>query len=189
VLNALVQNDHSSLRRPATRLPATLFFITFGLCLVELFWAYYQLPERVRAHFPYWIHLGGEGPRWIFVAISGSVPVLIAVAVLLSIRLVKREPEKFLQIPNRDYWLSLERREQTLDWIVSRIYLLGAIKFIADAIFIYAAVQANLAGTSELNPTLLLFLAAGFITAKIGLATQLLWRLRFPTNARYIGKQ
>jgi hypothetical protein len=180
VLNALVQNEPSKLRRPATRLPATLFFLTFAGCFVELFWAYYQLPQRVHAHFPSWVHLGGEGPRWVFVAISGSIPVLIAIVILISIRLVKRESEKFLQIPNRDYWLSPERREQTLDAIVSRIYLLGAIKFVADAIFIYAAVRANLAGTSELNPTLLLCLGAGFIAAKIALATQLLWRLRFP---------
>jgi hypothetical protein len=185
VLNALVQNEHSRLRRPATGLPATLFFLALAACFVELFWAYYQLPERVRAHFPSWFHLSGEGPRWIFVAISGLIPVLIALAVLISIRLVKREPERFLQIPNRDYWLSAGRREQTVDSIVARIYLLGAIKFVADAILIYAAVRANLAGTSELDPTLLFSLAAGFIMAKIALATQLLWRLRFArTSAR-----
>jgi hypothetical protein len=189
VLNTLVQNEHSKLRRPATRLPAMLFFLTLAVCFVELFWAYYQLPERVRAHLPSWFHFGAEGPRWVFVAISGSIPVLIAIAVLISIRLVKREPEKFLQIPHRDYWLAPERREQTLDSIASRIYLLGAIKFVADAIFIYAAVRANLAGTSELDPTLLLFLAAGFIMAKIALATQLLWRLRFPAGRKTVSSK
>jgi hypothetical protein len=182
VQNTLLQNEHPKLRRPATRLTATLFSLTFVACVVELFWAYYQLPERVHAHFPSWLHFGAEGSKWIFVVISGSIPVLIAIVVLISIRLVKREPDKILQIPNRDYWLSPERREQTLDSIVSRIYLLGAIKFVADAIFIYAAVRANLAGTSELNPTLLFFLAGGFIMAKIAIASELFWRLRFPNG-------
>jgi len=85
-----------------------------------------------------------------------------------------------VQIPNRDYWMSPIRRDQTLDSIVSRIYLLGAVKFAADAIFIFAAVRANLAGTSELNPRLLFFLACGFVIAKIALAAQLFWRFRFP---------
>jgi hypothetical protein len=66
--------------------------------------------------------------------------------------------------------------------IASRIYLLGAVKFVADAIFIYAAVRANLAETSELNAGLLFFLAAGFIVAKVALAAQLFWRLQFPNE-------
>ena len=180
--NTLVQNEDPKLRRPANHLTATLFFLTLAACFVELFWASYQLPERVHAHFPSWLHIGMEGPMWIFVAISGSIPALIAITALISIRLIKRQPDKFVQIPNRDYWLSPERRELTLDSIVSRIYLLGAIKFVADAVFIYAAVRANLAGTSELNPRLLFFLAGGFILAKIALAAQLFWRLRFPNE-------
>jgi len=62
------------------------------------------------------------------------------------------------------------------------IYLLGAVKFVADAIFIYAAVSANLIGTSELNARLLFFLAAGFITAKLALAAHLFWRFQFPNE-------
>jgi hypothetical protein len=184
VLNDLAPNESPKLRRPAIRLTATLFFLTFAACVAELFWAYNQLPERVHAHFPSWLHIGAEGPKWIFVAISGAVPVLIAIAALISIRLVKRQPEKFVQIPNRDYWMSPIRREQTLDLIASRIYLLGAVKFVADAIFLYAAVRANLIGTSELNAGLLFFLAAGFIMAKVALAAQLFWRFQFPNEHR-----
>ncbi|HXO97412.1 MAG TPA: hypothetical protein VN857_12565, partial [Chthoniobacterales bacterium] len=106
VLNALAPNESPKLRRPAIRLTASLFFLTFAACVAELFWAYNQLPERVHAHFPSWLHIGAEGPKWIFVAISGAFPVLIAIAALISIRLVKRQPEKFVQIPNRDYWMS-----------------------------------------------------------------------------------
>ena len=179
MLNTLVQNESPKLRRPATRLTATLFVLTLAACLVELFWAYNQLPERVHAHFSSWLHLGGEGPRWILVAICGAIPVLIAIAALISIRLVKRQPDKLVQIPNRDYWMSPIRRDRTLDLIASRIYLLGAVKFVADGVFIYAAVRANLAGTSELNSRLLLFLACGFVIAKIALAAQLFWRFQF----------
>jgi hypothetical protein len=182
VLNTLAPNESAPVRRPATRLTATLFFLTFAACVAELFWAYNQLPERVHARFPSWLHVGAEGPKWIFVTISGTIPLLIAIAALLSIRLVKRQSEKFVQIPNRDYWMSRIRREQTLDLIASRIYLLGAVKFIADAIFIYAAVQANLTGTSELNGGLLFFLAAGFVIAKLALAAQLFWRFQFPNE-------
>ena len=179
MLNTLVQNESPKLRRPATRLTATLFFLTLLACLVELFWAYNQLPDRVHAHFPSWLHLDGGGPKWIFVVICGAIPVLIAIAAMISIRLVKRQPDKLVQIPNRDYWMSPIRRDRTLDLIASRIYLLGAVKFVADGVFIYAAVRANLAGTSELNSRLLLFLACGFVIAKIALAAQLFWRFQF----------
>jgi hypothetical protein len=69
-----------------------------------------------------------------------------------------------------------------LEMIVTRIYLLGTVKFVADAIFIYAAVRADLAGTPELNPRLLFFLAAGFIIAKIAIAAQLFWRFQFQSE-------
>jgi len=118
----------------------------------------------------------------MFVAISGAIPILIAMVALISVWLVKRQPETFVQILNRDYWMSPFRRERTLDLIVSRIYLLGAVKFVADAIFIYAAVRANLTGTSELNPGLLFFLATGFIVVKVALAAQLFWRFQFPNQ-------
>ena len=121
MLNTLVQDESPKLRRPATRLTATLFSLTLLACLVELFWAYNQLPDRVHAHFPSWLHLDGGGPKWIFVVICGAIPVLIAIAALISIRLVKRQPDKVVQIPNRDYWMSPIRREQTLDLIASRI--------------------------------------------------------------------
>jgi hypothetical protein len=180
VLDALTQQEHPKLRRPAIRLTATLFVLTLALCMVELFWAYCQLPERVHAHLPSWLHFGAEGPRWIFIAISGAILVLIAVAALTSVRVLKQQPEKFVQIPNRDYWMSPLRKDQTLDSIASRIYLLGAVKFTADAIFIYVAVRSNLVGTSELDPNLLFFLAGGFLMAKIALAAQLFWRFQFP---------
>ena len=178
VINALPQNESPKLRRSAIGLTATLFGLTLAVCLVELFWAYSRLPERVHAHFPWWIHFGAEGSRWIFVAACGAIPILIALAALISIRMVKSQPEKFVQIPNRNYWMSPARREQTLDMIVSRIYLLGAVKFTADAIFIYAAVRANLAGVSELNPSLLFILGCGFVIAKVALAAQLFWRFQ-----------
>jgi hypothetical protein len=179
-LNTITQNEIPRLRRPAIRLTASLFILGLATCLVELLWAYNQLPERVHAHFPSWLHFRAEGPRWIFVAVSGAIPVLIAIAALISIHLVKSQPAQFLQIPNRNYWMSPAQRNQTLDMIVSRIYLLGAVKFVADAVFIYAAIQANLAGASELNPSLLFFLACGFILTKIVLAAQLFWRFQFP---------
>jgi hypothetical protein len=182
VLNSLATNESPPVRRPAARLTATLFFLTFAVCVVELFWAYNQLPERVHAHFPSWLHVGAEGPKWIFVTISGAIPLMIAIAAVISIRLVKRDPEKFVQVPNRNYWMSPIRREETLDMIASRIYLLGAVKFVADAIFIYVAVRANLAGTPELNAGMLFFLAAAFVVAKVALALQLFWRFQFPKS-------
>jgi hypothetical protein len=180
LLNTLVQDESPKVHRRLTRFAALLFILTLATCFVELFWAYHRLPERVHAHFPSWTHFAAEGPKWIFVLISGAIPAAIAVAALISIRLVRTRPETFVQIPNRDYWMAPERREQTLDMIVSRIYLLGAVKFVADAIFIYEAVRANQAGATELDPGLLFVLACGFILAKLALAGHLLWLFRYP---------
>jgi hypothetical protein len=181
---AVMPSQFRRLRRPAIRLTAALFVLALAFCFVELVWAYNQLPELVRAHFPSWMHFGAEGPRWVFVVVTGAIPVLIALAALISIRLLRSQPEKFVQIPNRDYWLSPARREQALDLIASRIYLLGAVKFIADAVFIYAAVRANLAGTTELDPTLLFSLACAFVIVKVALAAQLVWRFHHrPTRS------
>jgi hypothetical protein len=177
---AVMPSQFPRLRRPAVRLTAALFVLALAFCFVELVWAYNQLPEWVHAHFPSWLHLGAEGPRWVFVVATGAIPILIALGALISIRLLRSQPEKFVQIPNRRYWMSPARREQAMELIASRIYLLGAVKFIADAVFIYVAVRANQAGTTELSPTLLFSLAGVFIIAKVALAAQLLWRFQHP---------
>src|SRR5260370_8376720 len=127
VLKALAPNESPKLRRPATRLTATLFSLTFAACVAELFWAYNQLPERVRAHFPSWLHIGAEGPKWIFVTISGAFPVLIAIAALISIRLVKRQPEKFVQLPHPPHWIFPVLLQPTFQFIPSTISLLRPI--------------------------------------------------------------
>jgi hypothetical protein len=180
---AVMPSQFPRLRRPAIRLTAALFVVALAFCFVELVWAYNQLPELVHVHFPSWMHFGAEGSRWVFVVATGAIPVMIALAALISIRLLRNQPETFVQIPNRDYWLSPARREQTLDLISSRIYLLGAVKFIADAVFIYAAVRANLAGTTELDPTLLFSLACAFVITKLALAAHLLWRFQHPERS------
>jgi hypothetical protein len=183
-VGTLTEREIFGQRRPAINTTRTLFILTLAFCLGELFWAFQQLPERVHAHLPAWVHFGAEGPKWVFVAVSALIPVVIALAALISIRLVKVQPQVIAQIPHRDYWLDPSRRGRTMEMIVSRIYLLGAVKFIADAVFIYAAVRANLAGTTELDPTLLFYLGAGFVIAKILLAAQLFWRFQFPERSR-----
>jgi uncharacterized membrane protein len=86
--------------------------LAFGALRVALVWA--ELPRRMASHF------GPSGAadgfmsrdRFLMVmALVSGVPVLLCAALPALIRHV---PSEAINMPNRDYWLSPERRERSL---------------------------------------------------------------------------
>ena len=112
-----------------------------------------QLPQRIALHY-------GAGGRpdswgdktvhfWIFVG------TYLAMALMFEgiIRLMAKLPYAFFNLPNKDYWLAPQRRDQTLRRLSSHITWGGVATMgflIATA---HASIQVNLGRTETLGPT------------------------------------
>ena len=72
-------------------------------------------------------------------ALGLSVP-FISVAIALLFRYI---PSRFVNIPNRQYWLSPERREQTSRYITRQMLWLASMEVTFFAGIQYSIVEAN----------------------------------------------
>jgi uncharacterized membrane protein len=106
----------------------------------SLFWV--QLPEKMATHFD----AGGQPDGWMskagFIAFAVLMQAGLAGIMFGVGKLIRVVPASMVNIPNRDYWLTEERREQTFDetesmlaWIAAgtSIFLLVICCLVLDA--------------------------------------------------------
>ncbi|MDP1561384.1 MAG: DUF1648 domain-containing protein [Pirellulaceae bacterium] len=99
--------------KPAAALIVIAIVIGLGLQL----WYWTQLPERIATHFD----AQGKPDGWmdkrsatlLFAGLVTFLP-LFFVGIGLMIRSL---PTSSINLPNREYWLSAERRDETLRWM------------------------------------------------------------------------
>ncbi len=134
--------------------------ITIALMLrVALVWS--ELPETVASHFG----AGGrpndymsKGPFFWFLtaSVGGSVALVFAAAGML-----KRLPARWLNIPNRDYWLATdERRDVAMDRIAAPMAWIGLLTAALLALAVELAIEANLEQTNFANDLFIVIMVA-----------------------------
>ena len=99
-----------------------VFIILLVLCIAHAAYYYPLLPDRVASHFG----ASGRPDAWSdkgsFVNIYLSVVAFIAVLFLGIGLLLRKIPTFLINLLNKDYWLSPERRQETID-VLSRQFL------------------------------------------------------------------
>ncbi|HEX8288490.1 MAG TPA: DUF1648 domain-containing protein [Pyrinomonadaceae bacterium] len=90
-----------------------LIFLTI-VFLSQLAYFYPQLPEQVASHFNFW----GEPDGWMSKSSFLVFQVILLVFILgmssLTPFLFNNLPDAFINIPNKNYWLAPERREEAM---------------------------------------------------------------------------
>lgn len=140
------------------------------------------LPDRVATHFSF----SGEPNDWssnstntIFFCAAYLILNLIFIGVTA---LIRKLPPSMINMPNRDYWLSAERREE------SSVAMSGFMAEFGIFInFFLIAVQivtffANRSATS-ISPTPLVGLSIAFVLFMISWLVRFLRRFKKPQNA------
>jgi len=103
----------------------------FAVLLIVVAWLIVittkRLPDVVATHFGDGYLANGymtrDGYLAFSLAFSAALPVIVASVVGWLPRLFPRS----VNVPNRDYWLALERRDATLESIAIRAILLGGL--------------------------------------------------------------
>jgi uncharacterized membrane protein len=141
--------------------------------VVQLLYYHPLLPQNVASHFDGAGEANGFQSRNGFVALSGSVLILMVVLFGGLGALFRTIPSSWFNLPNRDYWLAPERREETLDEILRRMEWLGAVSLGLWLFIIQMVLETNLTPEPRLEAR------ATWIVLGLYLAYTAVWAVRF----------
>jgi uncharacterized membrane protein len=149
---------------PNTRLPNSIFFALVALGAVQVSFYAPRIPEILGSHFSRGGFVNGWQTKAAFFATELAMIILATVVSFGIPRIIAALPVSLINLPHKDFWLSPERREETLAYI--RVWsawfgcgLLAFLLFAMELVF-----RANLHTPPQLNnaafvPALLVFVA------------------------------
>jgi uncharacterized membrane protein len=149
---------------PNTRLPNSIFFALVALGAVQVSFYAPRIPEILGSHFSRGGFVNGWQTKAAFFATELAMIILATVVSFGIPQIIAALPVSLINLPHKDFWLSPERREETLAYI--RVWsawfgcgLLAFLLFAMELVF-----RANLHTPPQLNnaafvPALLVFVA------------------------------
>ena len=156
-----------------TRLPSSVFFV---LALVGAWqYAYYapRLPEVLASHFAANGAVNGWQSKSAFFGVQLAIVVLAAVVGFGIPRIIRAIPVSLINLPNKEFWLSAERRDETFSYLQTHMAWFGCA-LLAFLLFVMElAFRANLQSPPRMNsaafvPALVAFLLfAGVSTVRL----------------------
>jgi uncharacterized membrane protein len=161
-------------------IPGWLFGILSGWLIGELAILWPRLPQRLATHFGIY----GEPNGW-----STPSQFLIMMAALLGIFValftmagwLDRIPDRFVNLPNKGYWLATDRRVATLATLREWLHWFLVITFAALVVLMSAMLRANLLEAPHLSISPLVAFA-GLVLPQVIMIAWLYRRFRLPRD-------
>lgn len=132
-----------------------VFLILCALCTAHALYYYPQLPERVAMHFG----ASGAPDAWstrteMLAIYLGTV--IFTAGVFLGLGFgMKKLPDWAINIPGKDYWLSPDQRDKTLDIMLHWLLWLGSLTMVLLLDVFHQTIRVNLGKTAALEHPLL----------------------------------
>lgn len=127
-----------------SRLPK-LLFVTLAVFAAGYFYSVYgTLPEVVASHFDAYGNPNGWASKQAFFVFAIVISVIPAVLVFVVPAIIKALPVDLINLPNKRYWLSPERSDQTLEFLTSHFAWFGCAVYALMLYVLDYAVRTNL---------------------------------------------
>ena len=152
--------------------PKALFVALVALAIAQAIFYYPQLPDTVASHFDGAGHPNGWSSKAEFFGVMFGMILVLGVVFLGITRAISRVPVSWISLPYRDYWLSEERRAETMRFVDNRISWLGVGTMLLILATIQFTIDANLRHHQEL-PARFLWVFWAYIAYSTG------WTLHF----------
>lgn len=161
------------------RIPRAIGFILVGIYISQLIFYYPGLPEYVASNFD-----GSGNPQaWMsktmFYFVGISVLILPFLVFLFLPKLLANTPAKYLNIPNKDYWLAKDRKDVIIEK-VSKYYewiFVGIMVF--TIIVSQMVIRANIGAEGQLSEYFIIALIV-FILYVLGMVVLIFVSFRKP---------
>ncbi len=133
-------------------LAAGLYFSSF----------YAQLPEVVASHFNGRGVANGWQTKPAFFTVFVGVSVLAAMIGFGIPRIISAMPPQLINLPNKQYWLSLERLAETQAFLSNYFAWFGCAVFVVIIVTFDYAIQSNLHPNNRPDISRMWYILAGF---------------------------
>jgi uncharacterized membrane protein len=160
-----------------------LFFaFAFFLGIIEMLYFYPILTNRMAVHFNAFGMADGWGTKDHFFLTMETVFVLLVVLFGALPLLLQRMPVSLINMPNKDYWLAPERKDQTMDWLIDQLLFVGAMALLLMDGFLYLCFHANFSENPIMQPEWLWGMIIIFFSVNIVWILYLIRCFRRPTT-------
>lgn len=146
--------------------------VVYLLCLVGagvVWWACsHNLPQKVATHFD----ISGRADGWMsgseFLRSFGLFGLLLPLLVPAIMGILRILPERWLNIPQKDYWMRPENRGEIGRFLFPASFWIAAANVLFVAGLFYLTVEANRQSPPVLNGFGMAVLTGGFLLAVLG---------------------
>jgi uncharacterized membrane protein len=125
------------------------------------------LPERVASHFGPTGVADGFLSRGAFLQVQWGITGFLAAMFFGLPALIRVIPEDAIHLPNKEYWLSPERRGQSLAYLADRLFAFGAATMALLASISQLVYETNLRGMQNIGSIPWAYVAAYLIYTAI----------------------
>jgi uncharacterized membrane protein len=146
---------------------------------VHMIWWYGKLPDVVPSHFDAEGNPDGEITKSAYYLLIGLVHAITAFGFPLLILGMKRMPVSLINIPNKDYWLAPERRDQTLQVSNAMLLLVGIFTMVLIACLFQLSAKVAIGTRDNINPEFFGCLVA-YLILVFGVVGLMCFRFRLP---------
>ena len=163
------------------KLPLYIVLFLFGLAIAQSIYFYPLLPEIVGSHFNAAGKVNGTSSKLgYFIAYFVSLAVTSSFSLILPL-LLKSLPTSVINLPHREYWLSGDRREESLQFLNVHFSWFGVATMLLIVIVFHITFLANLSPINELSSSLFWALLGTFLLFTIWWTVILLRRFHAPS--------
>jgi len=152
------------------------FIANIGLSLLSLA----ILPSRVAIHFGAGGNPDNWAPNYVQVLFFLSVEALLFFVIFYSPRLVTKLSPRWVNLPNKDYWLSEENKDLAVARMAHYMYQFGTVMFAFLFLVGMLTMQANLKDPVRLDQSVLLTALAVYFVYTIAWCVALYRGFRVP---------
>jgi len=157
-----------------------LFVAAVMLGIAEMYIFYPQMPERMAVHFNATGAADGWGPKDGFFKAMGIPFAILAILFGTLPLFLKRLPDALINLPNREYWLAPERRDETMSRLAGLLLLLITLTLLMMDGILYLCFRANQGAAVGIPAGLLWAMIGGFVISSGAAVIYILLRFRRP---------
>ena len=158
-----------------------ILLLLLGLVAIQCLYYFPLLPRVMASHFDASGHPNGWSTKEVFFGLYVCILALMIFGFFIVPRLLQAVPPSLINLPNREYWLAPERKDQAMAMIADDMGWFGIAILMLLIATIQLAIQANLAGGGLLSDVMWLLLG-GFVVFAILWTVRLYRRFALPPS-------